>query len=796
MIISISLLKDFLQFPYSPEELCIKLTAIGIEVEGIVKKSPAFKGIMSTKIINIEKISNSNLLKVIVNTSRENVSVVTAAANLNVGDIVPLALPGSEIAGGNVIETKEFRGITSHGMLCSYSELGLEPDSLSSWEKEGIFIFPDDTPVGKPVDEILPLEDTFLELSLLPDRADAFCVRGLARWIEVLLARDQDRPADFSRVRLEPFAEETCDKVFPVEIDDMKLCDVYSARIIKNVKVRKSSLSLRRRLLMLGVRPVNNVVDVTNYMTKVYGQPLHSFDLDTLDEKIIVRRAKSGEKLVTLDGVERTLSDSNLLIADREKPVAIAGVMGGELTSVRETTTNILLESAHFNPQIISKSSRKILLTTDASTLFEKGTDPALPSIASKVAAYIIGKETGGTVCKENVVRFSSPRKTVALNLGKATKLLGALVTEEEASKCLSWEGIEHQVSENGVMAFPPSFRQDLNIEEDLIEEIVRMKGYNEFGETPIVSALRSGQRTEFEEFIWTVKDTLAKAGLMEVYTSSLTSESILRRVNFTCDNPVRVDNPISEDMSILRPSLLATMFSVVERNINFQNTDIAIFEIGNVFEHYGSKPIERTELGIALCGNRVKPNGFGVELRYNFFYLKGLLEQLLEMFQVDVEVKPERLDFFHPYQSATLFSKNTRIGYLGKIIKTVSKELYFACLDLQKIYELRASAQKTFKQYSSFPAVKRDIAILVESGVPESQVRSAILALKIPELKRIDLFDVYEGAPLPEGKKNLAYSLEFSSMSKTLRGEEVDDFVRQIEKALASKVKGELRKK
>lgn len=795
MIVSTRLLRQIIEFPYSVEELSKRLTSIGIEVEGIRKVSPQFSNTLTGRIEKIETIPDTRLFKVTVNIDKEFVEIVSAATNLKEKNIVPVALPGSKIATGITIKAKDFQEIKSYGMLCSYSELGIDSDVLSQEEKEGIFTFPEATPIGKQVEEILPIEDELIELSLLPDRADAFYVMGVARWIEVLLAKDDARKANFKKLMPE-IALDTLDKTdFPLEIEDRNLCDVYSARIIRSVEVKKSSIDLRKQLFMLRIRPINNIVDITNYIAKLYGQPLHSFDLDKLDGKIVVRNARKGEKIRTLDGIERTLDNYHLVIADNSKPVAIAGVMGGEETSVTETTRNILLESAHFNPTVVSKSSRTLSLITDASTLFEKGTDPKFPSSASKLAAHLIKREANGNPYEENLVDLSKEKDPINVRFRKINSLLGTAVGKEEVFRCLSYEGIDYSENGDSVKVYPLSFRQDLNIEEDVIEEIVRIKGYNEFGEIAILSNLRSGSRTEYENFIWDIKDLLVKLGLTEVSTSSLANENLLKKTKFLANNLVRILNPLTEDISILRPDLFPMMFSVLERNINMQNTNLSLFEIGNVFLTGKEKPLEYMQMGIMLCGDRIAPNGLKKRLPYDLLYLKGLIETILDKLSIEYTLSKADFDFLHPYQSALVYSGNELLGYFGQINNELMKEAFFATLNIEKLFALRRT-DIYFKNYSIFPSVKRDIAILVNTDVPEIEVRDAIRKLHIPELKKIELFDVYEGSPLPENKKNLAYSLEFSSLERTLTSEEVEKYILRIEDALQKQVKGVLRRK
>jgi len=798
MIISYKLLKDAFDVDYTPQELSDKLTSIGIEVEGIRDVKHNFKHIITGKIVSMELITETKLFKTMVSIGEEALQIITAATNLEVNNIVPVALPDSILANGLAIKREEFKGFKSNGMLCSYTELGLDPEYLSNEEKVGILILPEDTSIGLKFEDILPIDDTVLELSLLPDRADAFNVNGLARWIETLKARDNGKRADFSKFTPEVNLSFQGETNFEIDIKNPEMCPFYSGRIIKNVNVKKSSLKLRQKLFMLKIRPINNIVDITNFINKFYGQPLHAFDFDKLDEKIIIRLAKKGEKLKTLDEVERNLTDDNLVIADSKKPIAIAGVMGGKSTSVKEDTKNIILESAYFSPKRIAQSSRTLGLITDASTLFEKGADSNFTPIASLIATKLICEETGGIPYKDNAISYLVKPDTVKVRLEKINSLLGELINKEDVKKYFDFEGLKYKDKGSFIEVYPPTFRQDLKIEEDLVEEVIRMKGYNEF---------RGSKRTEFEDFIWFLKDKLVALGLTEIQTTSLINTEKLKIIGLDEEKRlIKLLNPLTEDMNILRPSLLTPMLDVLERNINAGKNSISMFEIGKVFRKDASFQ-EYMELGIMLSGDKISKNAFKKAFSYDFFYLKGIVEEFLDSVRINYDFEEHALPFMHPYQSAKIISLNKEIGYIGKIKDEIFKNVFYASIYIDGIFNESlflcnphsSSVDyklKNFEDFSIYPTVKRDIAILVEESVSEKKVRETIRHLNISELKCITLFDIYKGIPLPKGKKNLAYSLEFSSMDKTLRGEEIEELIEKIEQEIKIKIGGILRKK
>ncbi len=800
MLTSIKMLRSIIQFDYTPEELGEKLSMMGLEVEGITKVRHRFDGIISGKVKTIHYIADTKLNKAIINVGDENVQIITAASNLKSGDVIPVALPHSKVVSGADILKKDFKGITSNGMLCSYSELGLDPEILSGEEKEGILILPADTPVGEKIEDILPIDDDYLELSLLPDRADAFCLRGVARWIEIIKAKEEDRRANFSQLEEAVSLKMEGVTNIPIIIENKELCPFYSGRFIKDVTVSASSLSLRQKLFMLRMRPVNNVVDITNFVLGFYGQPLHVFDADIIKGKIYIRPAKKGEKIQTLDEIERSLSNVNLVIADELGPIAIAGVIGGFKTAVTEKTKNVLLESAYFSPRCVAKSARSLGIVTDASTIYERGADPLFPSKASIIAANLIAKETYGVPTKDNAVSYLVPKNPINLRIARIEKILGEKVDKKSLRKYFSFEGFDFVEKKDYFIVTAPSFRADIKEEIDLIEEIVRMKGYNEFGEALIVGELKGAKRTEYENFIWDLKEKLIKLGLDEIQTISLVGESSFDLVGYADKKKlIKLLNPLSIDMAFMRPLLLPTMLSVLERNKKSENANVSIFEVGKVF--YKEKLFKETdELGILLSGARTNKNYLGVHFPYSLLYLKGLFEELFLYYDVPVTFEAEKFSFMHPYQSAGIYHKEEKIGYLGTISMTVlnklglTDEVFYGAINVEKLTKYYGG-EINFKTFSLYPSVKRDIAIIVDEDTAEKDVRNAILSVAPHELKKIILFDIYKGSPLPPGKKNLAYSLEFSSVDKTLKGEEINQFIEILEKTLQKEVKGKLRK-
>ena len=802
MLISMKLLRETIPFEYTSEELANELTLLGLEVEEIVKVKHDFENIVTARVENLEKIPESKLFKLLADTGKEKLQVVTAATNLHNGDIVPLALPHSKISGGRKIETRFFDKVklNSYGMLCSYEELGLDKELLSNKEREGIFVFPEDTPVGALVEDVLPIDDEFIDLSLLPDRADAFYLIGVARWIEILKAKKEGRKADFSRFKVDTELELFGDTPLPVVVEAKELAPFYSGRLIKGVKVRESLYELRKKLFMLRVRPINNVVDITNFVLKFYGQPLHAFDYDKISEEVRIRVAKDGEKLKTLDGVERILSKWNLVISDKYKPIALAGVMGGEETEVSENTKNVFLESAYFLPSCISRSARSLKLMTDASILFEKGTDPLFPEKASLFASKLIIKEAGGKAAKSNVFDNVEKPKPVTVRIERINKILGREVPKNEVKKCFDFEGFKYEDAGNSIKVYAPSFRRDINIEVDLIEEVLRMKGYNSFGEELLSGKLKSAVRTKEEEFLWNIRETLSTLGLTEVVTVSLINEALVKKANVSEQNIARVTNPFSKDFEVLRPSLFPVLMDIAELNNSRGVKDIAIFELGTIFSYDGKEYKEETALGILIYGDRVLLNPFKRSLPYDFYYLKGLLESFFDRTGLSVEFTEYKIPFLHPYQTARISINGNNAGFLGRVrdevIKSfgIKRPVFYAEIPVKQIIK-EVKKEKTYVPVSLFPPLKMDVAIVVDKTVPEYKVRNIIKESAPSELKEIELFDIYTGKPLSENEKNLAYSLAFYSEDRTMKREELEAFIETLEKNVKTRLNGKLRK-
>ncbi len=800
MLVSVKLLKEILPFDYTPEKLAEEFTLLGLEVEEVVKTEHKFDKVVTARVENLSRIPDTKLFELMANTGDESFEIVTAATNLKNGDIVPLVLTGGRISDGTVISDRKFKDKISQGMLCSYKELGLDGEILSSEEKEGILILPEDTPIGKPFEDLFPVDDVFLSFSLLPDRADAFYVVGVARWIEILRARKKKRKADFSRFKPDTEIKLSGTTDIPVFVKDPELAPFYSGRKISGVRVGKSSYSLRRKLFMLRARPINNVVDITNYVLKFYGQPLHAFDADKIEKAVYVRKAQSGEKIKTLDGVERSLNEWNLVIADSEKPIALAGVMGGEETEVTEDTKNVFLESAYFLPSCVSKSARSLNLMTDASVLFEKGTDPLFPEDASLFASKLIVQEAGGTVSESNISNHLGTQSPVKIRLSRVGKILGEDLPKEEVKKYFDFEGFEYKDMGDFLEVKPPSFRRDINIEVDLIEEILRMKGYNSFGEKLLEGALKSAVRTKEEEFSWMLKDLLVKLGLTEVQTVSLIGNALLEKTLTDENNIANVINPFSEEMSILRPSLFPVLLNVIETNKKNGTNDIAIFEIGKVFLKDGNKYKEEEKIGIMLSGDRAETNPFGIKVPYDFYYLKGIIESLLESLGINANFDAGKVSYLHPFRTAFVYSENKKIGVIGEVLSDITRnfgikgKVFYAEMDISVLLK-RAKLLKEFKEFPVHPPLKMDIAVVASKEIPEKKVRSVILSVAPPELRKIELFDIYMGKPLADNEKNLAYSLKFFAKDRTMKREELETFIDKLEETLKNEIGGKLRK-
>ncbi|MGB9666141.1 MAG: phenylalanine--tRNA ligase subunit beta [Candidatus Cryosericum sp.] len=806
MKIKLSALHTAIDFDYSPEELVTKLGDIGIEVESMEVLKPSFSETYVARVVRTEPHPTHDKLTVVDLDlgPRGTTSVCTAATNVQREDLVPVILPGGKTADGLAIGGRMFGTVLSSGMLGSWKELALDGDLLSSDEKEGIFHLRPGALPGQPFEEAWPVSDTSLEISVTPDRGDALSVLGLARWIEVLKARDADRPFDIANIRLPlpstlPHSHD--EGGLTVTVEDQSLCSSYVGVLIRDVVPGSTNHAFRTRLYQSCVRPVNRIVDMTNLCLKLYGQPTHAFDYDRLaGHHIIVRQSISGETIITLDGTSHDLEPGTLVIADADGPVAIAGVMGGLASSVKDDTTSIVFEIAHFDPRAVARASRHLGIKTDAAYLYERGTDPGVTVTAVPAVLSNMVREqcVGSYVSDVAAVGIPAPQRSpLDLDVDRVNRYLGSNLDAAGMQKLFSYEGIVSHGTGATLTVVPPSFRTDLTSWPEYVEEIVRMQGYDEFPSHAPMLALRRGSQSPLKALSKRLRGHLAGVGLYESRTISFVHQETITAMGLPLAPALL--NPLSTDWDALRPNLLPGLAGAAARNLSRGRDGFASFEIGKTFSLNGGAFAEATALGILLVGKWQNSNWTSPSRDASVFVLKGVVESVLDTLHIPFDIAPSDHALLEAGAGALVSSGSTTIGTLGIVKQSVAsllgleREAFYAELSVDAV--LTALPTVGFKEFSKFPSIRRDIAVVVDTAVPAGQLQSIITQYGGPLLTSVVVFDNFQGGSLPAGKKSIGFSMEFTSFERTLVGEEVDTLVSQVESALTRQVGGLLRR-
>lgn len=800
MKVLLSWLREYVDIDVSPEELAEKLALSGTEVESVDYLGKDINGVVVGEIEEITPHPQTDKLSLCKVRTKEGVfSVVCGAPNIEVKQKVPLALPDATIAGGVKVYKKPILGVISEGMILSEEELGLGEDA------SGILPLPPGTPLDANVKDILGLNDYLFQFEITPNRPDCLGIIGIAREIAVILGRELKVPT----FKIEE-EEETSSSQVKIEIEDADLCPRYVGKVVKDVDVHASPLWLRWRLKSAGIRSINNVVDVTNYVMLETGQPLHAFDFELIGGgKIIVRRAKGGEKLVTLDGVERELDEEMLVIADESVPVALAGVMGGRESEVSSSTKVVLIESANFKPVSISRTSRKLGLITEASLRFERGVDPNGALFAAQRAAFFIQNLAKGKVLRGEVdvyPRKIAPRKLL-LREEKVNQVLGTELKKKEMRDILKKLQLKVSLRDRGLLVHVPTFRVDLEREIDLVEEIARIYGYNEIkptlpGGRGRVGALNFEQKVEKK-----VKETLVASGLYEVLNYSMINPQFFEEANLPENHPWRkgvyLVNPLAADQSMLRTTLLPSLISTLSLNKSRGERSAHIFEVGRVFRKgKGNVPEEFKRVGIALMGSWCEKVWYSKEERVDIYDLKGIVENVMHSLRIDDwEIEESENPLFYPARFGLIKIFQDEVGFLGELHPLIKEkfdfeeDVFLAELSLDKLLKY-AQFGWVYKEIPQFPGIPFDISLLVDVEVKAKEVEKVIKENGGPFLHRVEIFDVYTGKNIPKGKKSLAFSLLFLSPERTLREEEISESVEKIIEALEKELSAQVRRK
>ena len=794
MKVTLNWLKQYVDFNWSPEELTERLTMLGLEVEGVQKISGAFEGIVVAQVITRDKHPNADKLSVCrVNDGQGERQIVCGAQNFQAGDKVPLILPGASLPmkpGDKepfTIKVGKIRSVESHGMLCSHEELQLDPESIGLKREDGLLILPADATAGKPFGEFLGRSgsDVVYDLEVTPNRPDLNSVIGIAREIAALTGN----PLRVPEIKLATNGGKAAELV-SVRIEDSENCPRYTARVVKGVKVGPSPAWLRDTLEKVGIRSISNVVDVTNYVMLEVGQPLHAFDYHLIAKgadgqpTIVVRRATAGEKFKTLDNQERTLTNEMLLIADEQKGIALAGVMGGANTEINNSTVDVLIESAYFAPVNIRRTSKLLGLRSDSSYRFERGADVGICDWASQRAVQLTLETAGGSLA-ESVVDIqpkAKEHKEVTLHFAKSKDLLGIGISHQDQISFLTKLGLELKSQLPGEATFGiPSWRVDLKREVDLIEEVGRLYGIDKIPSTPPRGALGTNEFDAVYDQIGEVRRILAGLGLNEAQGQTLIAKSEVRSQQ--PEEIVALANPLSSDMDVLRPSLLPGLIHSLRHNVSRKNYDVALFEIGRVFTNVNGVTKENRSVAIAITGARALPFWSGGErdAKFDASDLKGFAEDLLEQFGlrgVAFGKRAESTALFLESAGVTLGGK-VPLGELGQLLPTLAKKydlrdaVFLAEFNLDLLLAKR-NASKSFKPLPQFPTIRRDVAMLVPEATTHEAVLQTVKSAKAANLEAVELFDVFRGQGVPARQKSLAYAFTYRSPEKTLTDAEV----------------------
>lgn len=789
MNLSMKWLSDFVKTDMSAKDFCYGMTMSGSKVEGFEEEGSEISNVVVGKILSVVPHENSDHLVVCqVDVGQENpVQIVTGASNVNAGDIVPVALNNSTLPNGVKIKKGKLRGVESNGMLCSLGELGLTVNDFPYAIADGIFIMQEDCEIGQDIQSAIGLNDTSVEFEITSNRPDCLSVIGLAR----------EAAATFNlpmTVKEPSFngADGDIDSMLTVDVQNTELCTRYAAGIVKDVKIEPSPRWMRERLRASGIRPINNFVDITNYVMLEYGQPMHAFDLRYVKgSKIVVRNAAEGEKIMTLDGVERTLSSEMLVIADAEKPVAVAGVMGGEYSGIMDDTQTVVFESAVFNPVSVRKTAKKLGMRTDASARFEKGIDEQNTLNALKRAFELVEELGAGTVVKTFIDKDNTDKTpvTVKFDAEWINNFLGTSIAEADMIKYL--EKLDFKV-ENGLV-YAPSFRIDIECQADIAEEVARIYGYNEIPST-LFKGVAEAQLTKSQKFARNLESYMTALGCYEIMTYSFVSPKYFDKINLPKDSRLRktvtITNPLGEDTSVMRTTTIPSMLEIMSKNYNNRNESASLFEIGNEYipsADEGKLPDEPSRLTVGMYGGNV-----------DFYDIKGIADAMLENIGIEnaeytritADCPFDEASAFHPGRSAVVYADGKAIGILGEIHPDVLENYeigtraYAAKFNIPDL-EAAAQTEKSYKPLPKYPAASRDLSLICDDELPVGDIEKAIRKAVGNILEKVTLFDVYKGKQIEDGKKSVSYSITMRSHEGTLTDEQADGAMKRVLKAL-----------
>ena len=802
MLVSYKWLKELVDVDVTTAELAEKMSTTGIEVEGVETPAEALSKLVVGHVLSCEDVPDTHLHLCQVDTGDAEGprQIVCGAPNVTAGIKVIVAIPGARIADNYKIKKGKIRGMESLGMICSLAELGL-PDSIIPKEfADGIQILPEDAVPGDSIFPYLDLDDEIIELSITPNRADALSMRGVAHEVAAIYGKS----VHFPEKTVTEDSKPASDKI-SVAIESDKVA-TYASRVVENVTVQPSPQWLQNLLMNAGIRPINNVVDVTNYVLLYFGQPMHAFDLDKFeDSRIVARDARDGEKLVTLDGEERELTAEDIVITVADKPVALAGVMGGASTEIDNNSKNVVLEAAVFDGKSVRKTSSRLNLRSESSSRFEKGINNDTVLEALDFAAAMLQELANGTVLAGRVQAGSVDTEPVQVStsLDYVNVRLGTELTFADIEDVFAKLGFGLTGDADKFTVSVPRRRWDISIQADLVEEIARIYGYEKLPTTLPEAAGTAGELTETQALRRKVRTIAEGAGLTEIISYALTTPEKAVEFAVTPTNLTELMWPMTVDRSALRQNMVSGMLDTVAYNVNRKNSNVAIYEIGKVFEQNGNPkeelPNEINTFAFAISGLVAEKDFQTKATPVDFFYAKGIVEALFDKLEVSVDYVPTKdLASMHPGRTAAIVLDGQTIGFLGQVHPQTAKnygipETYVAEINLSAVEAALQPAQP-FVEITKFPAVSRDIALLLKAEITHQEVIDAIYSAGVKRLVAVKLFDVYAGEKLGAGMKSMAYSLTFQNPNDNLTDEEVAKYMEKITKVLTEKVEAEVR--
>ena len=797
MLVPIKWMKQYVNIDVDDKTLADKLTLTGSHVDAVIDYNKEVINVVTGKILEIKQHPNADKLvitQIDINESRP-VQIITGAKNISEGDIVPVSLEGAVLPNGLKIKKTNFRGLPSYGMMVSYEELGFEDNVIPKESRDGIIILPQDTPLGKDIKEVLELTGNALEVEVTFNRPDCLNIVGMARETAATLGTK----FKFPDIEIKNEEGNIKDYLNAVEIEDESLCSKFYARVKKDIKIAPSPLWMQRTLMDAGMRPINNIVDVTNFVMLELGQPLHAYDLEELEgRKLIARRAKENEKIVTIDQAERSLNSNMLVIADAVKPACIAGVMGGYYSEISDNTKIMALETANFNPKSIRETSKKLGMRSEASARNEKPLSYVMCEIASNRACQLIEMIGAGTVVGGYLEAGKSEYEPPVVNLRphRSASLLGVEIPVANMLKSLNTLDIESVYDGEKIISRIPYFRTDIEQEADLIEEVGRLYGFENIESKPLRGSTRVGRKSDIRNVEDEIKSILCGMGLYEITTYSFISpktyDSICVPEESELRNYVKILNPLGEDFSSMRTTLLSNMMEVIQRNSNRGVDSAKLYEVGSIFipkdKPVTKEPDEKLKLCVGMYGN------------CDFYDLKGIIEVLLSRLGIKAVLKPvDDNPAFHPGRTAALYVNDDLIGVYGEASPKVADNygldhrVYLAELDVEKILIYKNTNRK-YRALPKYPSMVRDIAVIVKDDVLAGDMEEAIKEVNPYLIESVQLFDVYKGEHIQEGYKSTAFSVTYRNKDRTLKEKEVENIHNKILETLKKKFDAVLR--